>query len=267
MYFKRIQTMKNKLFLALALAGAVACDKDKPVTPNNTNDASAQIQNLLNNFDASKDIHEQVQNIANGIQADEAMKLFLLEGKTERYWQVVPFTKITVTGELERTYSWKAGGIDKGNSGTYEEEYYEGYKPLKFELNPAEDKEENDFLINPDKELIVYTKEGYVEFSSNKQCANAKEAIEYFIDEDTQADKNEKTKLLAKYANQELCVYSVGQYDLNLNIASNNPKKIEIKGDFGSNFQILTTKTGEKISSKGHKGKTSYSKFFTPRID
>ena len=101
--------MKNKLFLALALAGVMACKKDKPAEPNNSaNDVSAQVTNFINNLDLTKDLAPQVQAFASTLKNDKEMEGFLV-GKTRasNVWELEKFTGTVKMDTIDkRAFSW-----------------------------------------------------------------------------------------------------------------------------------------------------------------
>ena len=110
MYFKRIKPMKNKLFLALALAGAVACKKDKPAEPSN-NDVNAQVTNFINKLDLTKDLAIQVKEFASTLKNDTEMENILVgKARANSVWELEKFTGTTHTTQMDtiekRTFSW-----------------------------------------------------------------------------------------------------------------------------------------------------------------
>ncbi len=269
---KFIQTMKNKLFLALALAGAVACDKEKPVTPNNNaNDLSAQIQNLLNSLDPT-----QAQEIKDALVPDEAMKTFLLEGQDIKKWDVVDIASTLYKTTNSITNSW-TNGYSSSNETPF---HYADH--VDFKTKPDEyDGYETDLFMKDVKVTYVQSKLGQSKLENAKNCRASEEAIDYVIFEYEdylyaqnseiqlaihQKNKEVAEKLKQDYKEKMLCVVSQSYEYIKINIVENSPKKIQEMDYQWFYFQQLTKENGEVLHwQKFHRQeKNINNKYFIP---
>jgi hypothetical protein len=173
--------MKNKLFLALALAGAVACKKDKPAEPSTGNDVNAQVTDFINKLDLTKDLATQVEAFAKTLKNDTEMENLLVGLSREaepKTWTLVSFDKpVNVSNNETVNFSWVDNNktitlptsfSDKAFSyAQYKEKYdetisFKEAKPFKLET------QEEPFLTYSDTR--IYTKEGVIELRTYRQC-------------------------------------------------------------------------------------------------
>jgi hypothetical protein len=262
---KFTQTMKNKLFLALALAGVMACDKDKPVTPNNANDVSTQIQDLINNLDPT-----QAQALKDALVPDNAMKTFLLEGKKEKEWILEMFETVQQKIIAETSYTWRTPQVvsfDKISDTQYEN--IGDYPHVTvFNLVDKEQEEPTEFFSNKDWQTIIYNKDGQIKIGSNKDCNVAEMAINVFIPMDSDENKKLADELKIKYKGQKLCVSSYYYQQFYVKIITNAPKKIENPKYEDLFFKVLSTETGEilhKLTDKYSSQTINGSYFYIPK--
>ena len=266
--------MNKKLFLALALAGAVACDKDKPVTPNNnTNDLSAQIQNLLNSLEPT-----QVQELKDALVPYETMKTFLLEGQDIKKWDVVDIASTLYKTTNSITNSW-TNGYSSSKETPF---HYANHVNFKTKPNEYDGYEtETDLFMQNVKVTYAQSKLGQSKLKNARNCRTSEEAIDYVIFEyeDYLYDQNSEMQSAIKRKNKEvaeklkqdykdkmLCVVSQSYEYMKINIIENNPKKIQEMDYQWFYFQQLTKENGEVLHwQKFHRQeKNINNKYFIP---
>ena len=164
--------MKNKLFLALALAGAVACKKDNTPTPSpNTNDVNAQVTEFINKLDLTKDLATQVEAFAKTLKNDTEMENLLVgkaRGGNFTSWQLEEFKGTVIVNESDiRDFSWDI-------SLTAEDIKDEPTSYLVYSKNYGTDlKFYNSYKFNPSDnggKGFYYTNNGTIDLNYKKEC-------------------------------------------------------------------------------------------------
>jgi len=161
--------MKNKLFLALALAGAVACKKDKPAEPSTESDVNAQVTEFINKLDLTKDLATQVQEFSGKLKNDTEMEKILVGGaRANNVWELEKFTGTVIVNESDiRDFSWDI-------SLTAEDIKDEPTSYLVYSKNYGTDlKFYNSYKFNPSDnggKGFYYTNNGTIDLNYKKEC-------------------------------------------------------------------------------------------------
>jgi uncharacterized protein YbaA (DUF1428 family) len=174
--------MKNKLFLALALAGAVACKKDNTPTPSpNTNDVNAQVTEFINKLDLSKDLATQVEAFAKTLKNDTEMEKILVGLSREaepKTWTLVSFDEpVNVSNNETVNFSWIEKPIKLSSSYTDKAMNYDDYKnqhgnqivfedAMDFEVKTGQDPSSTWISST----FIVYTNNSFIKIETYKTC-------------------------------------------------------------------------------------------------
>jgi hypothetical protein len=250
--------MKNKLFLALALAGAVACKKDNTPTPSpNTNDVSAQVTEFINKLDLTKDLATQVEAFAKTLKNDTEMENLLAgKARANNVWELEKFMGTTQMDTIEkRTFSWdKTNPYDKkgseklaynvivGNFFSYYLESEKAYNYVKQETS------ESKYEIYSG---LYYTQKTKTNLSYSKECDMLTTVNDYLLlsffefsypydVSNNSLDKIKEIKQNAfnQYKNKEICLEHVGIEIIEFNWTD---KKLQFKTNSYKDSYVLKT--------------------------
>jgi hypothetical protein len=252
--------MKNKLFLALALAGAVACKKDKPAEPNTESDVNAQVTNFINKLDLTKDLAEQVQAFASKLQNDTEMENLLVgKSRAGKEWNLVPFTSVKVYETEKRTLD-NAVILNENNT-TGKDYTFEEYK-----LNFTDDRRwyfnapypfalKNDGSNDDWKTYdgMYYTKQGVLYLYASQKCfQDTQEGVDYFVDVAYEHQGAEQAEIAKKkqafktyFGSEELC-YESFSTSTNTISTTANAKIFTHQQDEDQETVVLKSKDGKK---------------------
>jgi hypothetical protein len=253
--------MKNKLFLALALAGVVACKKDNTPTPSpNTNDVNAQVTDFINKLDLSKDLATQVEAFAKTLKNDTEMENLLVgKARTGKEWNLVPFETVKVYETGKKTLD---NTVILNENNTAGKDYtFEDYK-LNFTDNrpwyfnaPFPFTLQNDGSNDGWKTYkgMYYTKQGVLYLYASQTCfKDAQEGVDYFVDVAyehqgaEQAEIAQKKKTFKTYFGSEELCYESFSTTANTISTTANAKIFTHQQDEDQETVVLKSKDGKK---------------------
>jgi hypothetical protein len=250
--------MKNKLFLALALAGAVACKKDKPAEPSTESDVNTQVTNFINKLDLTKDLAEQVQEFASKLQNDTEMEN-LLAGKARagKEWNLVPFTSVKVYETGKKTLD-NVIILNEDNK-TGKDYSFEEYKLNFTDDRPWYFNAPYPFTLKDDHDGwktyqgMYYTKQGVLYLYASQTCfKDAQEGVDYFVDVAYEHQGAEQAEIETKkqafktyFGSEELC-YESFSTSTNTISTTANAKIFTHQQDEDQGTVVLKSKDGKK---------------------